>query len=69
MKLLNKESVMQYHTISTHTTKNTNIDVYNLFEVKQWCLDLEVTPYDLFIAFKKVGTSSAKIKEYFKNKH
>ncbi|MDA3886860.1 MAG: DUF3606 domain-containing protein [Candidatus Delongbacteria bacterium] len=57
---------MQHHNISTHTTKNINIDVYNLFEVKQWCLDLEVTPYDLFIAFKEVGTSAVKIKEYFK---
>ncbi|NOR46064.1 MAG: DUF3606 domain-containing protein [Candidatus Delongbacteria bacterium] len=56
---------MQQHDISTHLSKNVNIDVYNLFEVKQWCLDLEVTPYDLFIAFKKVGTSSLKIKEYF----
>lgn len=57
---------MQQHNISTHLSKNVNIDVYNLFEVKQWCLNLEVTPYDLFIAFKKVGTSSLKIKEYFK---
>lgn len=58
---------MQQHNISTHSTKNINI--YNLFEVKQWCLDLEVTPYDLFIAFKKVGTSSVKIKEYFNKNH
>lgn len=57
---------MQHHTIATHPAKNMHIDVYNLFEVKQWCLDLEVTPYDLFIAFKKVGTSAVKIKEYFK---
>ncbi|MDA3886858.1 MAG: hypothetical protein PF638_14805 [Candidatus Delongbacteria bacterium] len=53
---------MMHHTIGTHPAKNVNIDVYNLFEVKQWCLNLEVTPYDLF----KVGTSSVKIKEYFK---
>ena len=60
---------MQHHNITTHPAKNLNIDVYNLFEVKKWCIDLEVTPYDLFIAFKKVGTSSVKIKEYFKSKH
>ena len=60
---------MQHHNVAAHPTNNVNIDVYNLYEVKQWCLDLEVTPYDLFIAFKKVGTSSLKIKEYFKSKH
>jgi hypothetical protein len=55
---------MQHHNLSKK--KSVNINIYNLFEVKQWCLDLECTPYDLFIAFKKVGTSAIKIQEYFK---
>ncbi|MBN2789450.1 MAG: DUF3606 domain-containing protein [Candidatus Delongbacteria bacterium] len=61
---------MHQHNVETYPTNhanNVNIDIYNLYEVKKWCLDLEVTPYDLFIAFKKVGTSVEKIKEYFKN--
>ena len=57
---------MLHCAIPVNYAKNVNIDIYNLDEVKKWCIDLECTPYDLFIAFKKVGASSIKIKECLK---
>ncbi|MBU4486658.1 MAG: DUF3606 domain-containing protein [Candidatus Delongbacteria bacterium] len=40
------------------------VNIYNLKEVREWCTYLNCTPYDLFVAYKKVGDSVTDLKSY-----